>query len=398
MKRTWIRNVRLILPEGIREGSLLIEDGKIAALDPKTAEGACVVNGHGYYLAPGLIELHTHGAGGSDFMDGTLEDMLAASRMHLRHGVTTLMPTTLASSFEELFKTINLFRQAQSVREGMPYLHGLHLEGPYFSMAQRGAQDPKYIKNPEREEYLRVLDQAQGAIKRWSVAPELPGAMEMGDVLVRHGVLPSIAHSDAQLDQVKEAMRHGYTHVTHLYSGMSTITRERGFRKLGVLESAYVLDDLTVEVIADGCHLPPELLRLVWQVKGREKTCLVTDSMRCAGETVAESIVGSRKNGQRVIIEEGVAKLPDRSAFASSIATADDLLRVMYHQAGIPLEDCVYMMTAAPARVMKIDDRKGAIKPGYDADLVLMDDDLRPVAVYVMGEKQFDMLICTLDL
>ena len=120
MERIWIQNVRLILPEGIREGSLLMENGKIAALDPKTAEGACVIDGHGCYLAPGLIELHTHGAGGSDFMDGTLEDMLAASRMHLRHGVTTLMPTTLASSFEELFKTIDLFRQAQKIREGMP--------------------------------------------------------------------------------------------------------------------------------------------------------------------------------------------------------------------------------------------------------------------------------------
>lgn len=390
MERTWIRNVRLILPEGVREGSLLMEKGKIAALNPEQTDGACVVDGKGCYLAPGLIELHSHGAGGSDFMDGTLEDILAASRMHLRHGVTTLMPTTLASRMDELFATIALFRQAQSVREGMPNLYGLHLEGPYFSMAQRGAQDPAYIKNPDPEEYMRVLETAQGAIKRWSVAPELAGAMEMGDVLTAHGVLPSIAHSDAQLDQVKEAMAHGYTHVTHLYSGMSTITRERGFRKLGVLESAYVLDGLTVEVIADGCHLPPELLRLVWQVKGREKTCLVTDSMRCAGETVAESIVGSRKNGQRVIIEDGVAKLPDRSAFASSIASADDLLRVMHDQAGIPLEDCVYMMTAAPARVMGLDGCKGTLAPGYDADLVLMDDDLRPVMVYVMGEKQFE--------
>lgn len=390
MERIWIRNVRLILPEGIRTGSLLMEDGRIAALDPEAAEDACVVDGKGCYLAPGLIELHTHGAGGSDFMDGTLRDILAASRMHLRHGVTTLMPTTLASSMEELFATVELFRQAQNVTEGMPYLHGLHLEGPYFSMAQRGAQDPAYIKNPDPAEYMRVLERAQGAITRWSVAPELPGAMEMGDVLVRHGVLPSIAHSDAQLDQVKEAMRHGYTHVTHLYSGMSTITRERGFRKLGVLESAYVLDELTVEVIADGCHLPPELLRLVWQVKGRENTCLVTDSMRCAGETVAESIVGSRKNGQRVIIEDGVAKLPDRSAFASSIASADDLLRVMWQKAGIPLEDCVYMMTAAPARIMKLDDRKGALQPGYDADVVLMDEQLHPLAVYVMGKKQFE--------
>jgi len=389
MERTWIRNVRLILPEGVREGSLLIEDGRIAALDPETAEGAQIVDGKGCYLTPGLIEIHSHGAGGSDFMDGTLEDILTASRMHLRHGVTTLLPTTLTSTPEELFATIALFKEAQAVKEGMPNLHGMHLEGPYFSMAQRGAQDPKYIKNPDPEEYKLVLERAQGAVKRWSVAVELPGAMEMGDVLEAHGVLASIGHSDAQLKHVEEAVKHGYSHVTHLYSGMSTITREQGFRKLGVLESAYVLDELTVEVIADGCHLPPELLRFVWRVKGRENTCLVTDSMRCAGESVSESIVGSRKNGQRAIVEDGVAKLPDRTAFAASIATADDLLRVMWKKAGVPLEDCVYMMTASPARVLKIDDRKGALKPGYDADVVLMDDELHPVAVYVMGEKRF---------
>jgi len=390
MERTWIRNVRLILPEGVREGSLLIEGGKIAALDPETVDNAHIVDGGGCYLTPGLIEIHSHGAGGSDFMDGTLEDILTASRMHLRHGVTTLLPTTLTSTPEELFATIALFKQAQAVHEGMPNLHGLHLEGPYFSMAQRGAQDPAYIKNPDPQEYCRVLEQAQGAVKRWSVAVELPGAMEMGDVLMQHGVLPSIGHSDAQLCHVQEAVRHGYTHVTHLYSGMSTITREQGFRKLGVLESAYVLDELTVEVIADGCHLPPELLRFVWRVKGRENTCLVTDSMRCAGQDVSESIVGSRKNGQRAIVEDGVAKLPDRTAFAASIASADDLLRVMWKKAGVPLEDCVYMMTASPARVMKLDDRKGALKPGYDADVVLMDDTLHPIAVYVMGKKQFE--------
>lgn len=392
MERTWIQNVRLILPEGVCEGSVLLEGEKIAAISPDQTPDARVIDGKGQYLCPGLIEMHTHGAGGSDFMDGTLEDMLAASRMHLRHGVTTLLPTTLASSFEELLATVSIFRQAQQVTQGMPNLHGLHLEGPYFSMAQRGAQDPAYIKDPDPKEYMRVLEMAQGAIKRWSAAVELPGAMEMGDVLVRHGVLPSIAHSDAQLCHVQEAMKHGYTHVTHLYSGMSTITRENGFRKLGVLESAYVLDELTVEVIADGCHLPPELLRLVWRVKGRENTCLVTDSMRCAGEAVSESIVGSRKNGRRVLIEDGVAKLPDRTAFASSIATTDDLLRVTRDRAGIPLEDCVYMMTASPARVLGIDDHKGALKPGYDADLVLMDENLCPTTVYVMGKLQYEKM------
>lgn len=391
MERTLIQNVRLILPDGVQNGSLLFAGSKIEALNPQeaAAEGTRMIDGHGCYLCPGLIEIHSHGAGGSDFMDGTLEDILTASRMHLCHGVTTLLPTTLTCAPEELLETIRLFRAAQTVKEGMPYLHGLHLEGPYFSLAQAGAQDPAYIKDPDPEEYMRILDAANGCIKRWSAAVERNGAMEFGDVLVKNGILPSIGHSDAQLRHVREALRHGYTHITHLYSAMSTITRESGFRKLGVLESAFVLDELTVEVIADGCHLPPELLKLVWRVKGRERTCLTTDSMRCAGLDVTTSIIGSRKNGQPVIIEDGVAKLPDRSAFASSIATADDLLRVVWKQAGIPLEDCVYMMTAAPAAVLGIGDRKGALTPGYDADLVLMDDTLHPHMVFVGGELQY---------
>lgn len=391
MERTWLQNVRLILPEGVRAGSLLFAGGSIEALNPQgvAPEAVRTLDGRGCYLCPGLIEIHSHGAGGSDFMDGTLEDMLTAARMHLRHGVTTLLPTTLTCALEELLETIRLFQMAQRVKEGMPHLHGLHLEGPYFSMTQRGAQDPAYIKDPDPQEYMRILEAAGGSIKRWSAAVERSGAMEFGDVLARNDVLPSIGHSDAQLCHVREALRHGYTHVTHLYSAMSTITRENGFRRLGVLESAYVLDELTVEVIADGRHLPPELLRLVWRVKGREKTCLTTDSMRCAGLDVSSSILGSRKNGQPVIIEDGVAKLPDRSAFASSIATADDLLRVMWKQAGIPLEDCVYMMTAAPARVLGLDGRKGALKPGYDADLLLMDGDLRPRMVLVDGEPRY---------
>lgn len=390
MERTWIQNVRLILPEGIRPGSVLISGGRIEALDPQAAEAVRLIDGQGGYLCPGLIELHSHGAGGSDFMDGTLEDMLCAARMHLRHGVTTLLPTTLTCAPEELFETLRLFRQAQQVREGMPFLFGLHLEGPYFSMAQRGAQDPAYIKDPDPAEYMRILEEGGGCIRRWTVAVERRGAMEMGDVLRQNGVLPSIGHSDAQLCHVREALRHGYTHVTHLYSAMSTITRESGFRRLGVLESAYVLDDLTVEVIADGRHLPPELLRLVWRVKGRDRTCLTTDSMRCAGQRVAASILGSRKNGQHVLIEDGVAKLPDRSAFAASIATADDLLRVMWKEAGVPLEDCVVMMTRTPARIIGLGDRKGSLAPGYDADLLLMNEQLVPQKVFVGGRLQYD--------
>lgn len=347
------------------------------------------VDARGLYLSPGFIELHSHGAGGADFMDGTAEDIRTAAREHLRHGVTAILPTTLTSSMDDLFRTMDAFRAAQKQADGIPHLIGLHLEGPYFSMAQRGAQDPAHIKTPIPAEYLRILEYGQDIIARWTVAVELAGAMELGDELTRRGILASVGHSDAQLSHMREALLHGYTHVTHLYSGMSTITRERGFRRLGVLESALVLDELSVEIIADGCHIPPELLRFVWKVKGREKTCLVTDSMRCAGQRVSESILGSRGGGQAVVIEDGVAKLPDRTAFAASIATADRLLAVMHRQAGVPLEDCVCMITASPARVLGLENQKGALKAGYDADVVVLDDALTPRQVFVGGKRQF---------
>lgn len=373
----------------IEDGTILLEDSVIRAVDRGSAEitdpEITVIDAGGLYVAPGFIELHTHGAGGADFMDGSPESILQAARAHMEHGATSLVPTTLTSTMEDLFSTIDNFKIAKEQIKNGPELLGLHLEGPYFSMAQKGAQDPRYIKDPDPEEYRKIIAYADGAIVRWSVAPELPGAIEMGDYLVEHGILPSIAHTDAEYCHVLEAFRHGYTHVTHLYSGMSTITRKSGFRHLGVIESSYAIEDLTVEIIADGCHLPIELLQMIYRAKGADKICLISDSMRCAGQDTAKSILGSLQNGQEVIIEDGVAKLPDRSAFASSIATDDRLVRVMYREAGINLCDCIAMMSATPAKVMGISHRKGGIEPGKDADLVIFDDQINLSKVICKG-------------
>lgn len=386
--KTLIKNVRLIEENGISGGALLLEDGLIAQVFHAAApevEDAQIIDGGGDYAAPGFIDMHTHGAGGADFMDGTAESFVTACRMHLSHGATTILPTTLSGDFSELYGAVDSFRAAKARLKDGPFLPGLHLEGPYFSMAQRGAQDPKYIKDPDKAEYTALLDYAGDDIARWSVAVELPGAMELGDCLRARGVLASIGHSDAEYAHVRESMAHGYTHVTHLYSGMSTITRHGGFRHLGVVESAYALEDLTVELIADGCHLPPELLHMIYRLKGPDKICLITDSLRCTGLDVAESITGSKENGQRIIIEDGVAKMPDRTAFAGSIATADRLLRVMHLDAGVPLADCVKMLSLTPARILKLDGRKGSLAPGKDADVLLLDQALNLRTVICNG-------------
>ena len=189
-------------------------------------------------------------------------------------------------------------------------------------------------------------------------------------------ILTSIAHSDAIYEEVLDAFNAGFTHVTHLYSAMSTVTRRNAFRYAGVLEAAYLIDDMTVEIIADGVHLPKSLLQFVYKFKGSEKTALCTDSMRGAGMPDGESILGSLEKGQRVIIEDGVAKLPDRTAFAGSVATTDRLVRTMVNVAEVPLIEAVKMLTLTPARIMKIDQQKGSVRKGKDADLVVFDNNI----------------------
>lgn len=383
MKRLIITNGKIIVPnKPIEEGTVVCEEGKITAIleksdtfplqEPIDTE---IIDAKGNYVSPGFIDIHIHGGGGYDFMDGTVEAYLGAAETHAKYGTTSLLPTTLAGSFEELMKTFSVYQTAkQKNTKGAAFL-GLHLEGPYFSYNQRGAQDPKYLRNPDTNEYNQILD-ASDDIVRWSLAPELEGAIEFGKVLTSKNILPSIAHSDAIYEQVVEAYHAGFTHITHLYSAMSTITRRNAFRYAGIVEAAYLIDDMTVEIIADGVHLPKPLLQFVYKFKGPDKTALCTDAMRGAGMPDGESILGSLEKGQKVIIEDGVAKLPDRTAFAGSVATTDRLVRTMVNVAEVPLMDAIRMMTLIPARILKITDRKGSLEIGKDADITIFDENI----------------------
>jgi len=384
-----LKNARIILPGRIIRGCVEVEGEAISNVyEGEAAHKAydLVTDLNGSYLSSGFIEIHTHGAGGSDFMDGTSQAYQAACLAHLAHGTTTIFPTLLADSWAEIRRSLAAFREAKGELEklGMT-LPGVHLEGPYLNPEQKGAICGQYIHDPEPREYGPLLAEYGDEIARWTVAPELPGALELGDRLRERGVVVSAGHSNAVYSQVKKAAAHGYTHVTHLYSAMSTVTRRGGFRFSGLLEGAFCLPELTVELIADGCHLPPELLRFAYETKGVQRTALTCDSMRCAGQDVRESYLGRVGEGQRVIIEDDVAKLPDRSAFAGSIATDDRLVRVMYRQAGVPLYDAVRMMTLTPAEIMGLAERKGSIEAGKDADLVCFDEDIRVTGVMARG-------------
>ena len=247
-------------------------------------------------------------------MDCTEEDCLTIAREHLRHGTTLLYPTTLASDNQELFRFLDIYDRVKDQRSGAAF-GGLHLEGPYFAYAFRGAQDPRYLRNPSPEEYMEILDRSQDIV-RWSIAPELPGALEFGDILHRRDILPSIAHTDAIYEDVVEAVKHGFTHITHFYSCMNGVTRRNAFRYAGCVEAGYLLDEITIELITDGVHVPAPLMKLAVKNKGAEKIALVTDSMRGAGMPEGKSILGSRAKGREVLIEDGVAKMPDRQSFA----------------------------------------------------------------------------------
>ncbi len=392
MEKLIIKGGRLVFPGSIESGLALVCDksaGKILGIvrenDLTTESTDEVIDAAGSYVSPGFVDIHVHGGGGYDFMDGTVEAFLGASRMHAIHGTTSMIPTTVTSTDEDLYGTFNVFDKACSLNEDGAQMLGLHLEGPYFSAAKSGAQDPSYLKNPSPDHYMPILD-ATDSILRWSVAPELPGAMALGDELSRRGILAALAHTDAVYETVEESVLHGYSHVTHLYCAMSTIIRKNAYRYAGLQEAAFLLDDLSVEIIADGVHLPKSLLQYTFKFKGADKTALCTDAMRAAGMPEGTYILGSLKNGQNVIVEDGVAKLPDRSAFAGSVATTDRLVRTMVQLAGVSLVDAVKMMTLTPSRIMRIDDRKGSLLSGKDADIVIFDDNIE-ISATIRGGK-----------
>lgn len=373
-----IFNGRIITPYRIiAHGCVLVSDGIITAVSEGdvVAADAAEIDAKGKYIAPGFIDIHVHGGGGHDFMDGSETAFLEIAETHARYGTTSMLPTTLTSEREGLLDTLSIYERAHEKNSRGARFLGMHLEGPYFAMNQRGAQDPRYIRDPDPEEYKAVIAHSS-SIRRWSAAPELKGAIEFGRYLRKHGILAAVAHTDAIYEDVIEAFDNGYTLATHLYSGMSGVTRRNAFRYAGVVESAFVIDEMDVEIIADGVHLPPPLLKLVYKIKGADRTALITDSMRAAGMPPGNSILGNLKTGLAVIVEDDVAKLPDRTAFAGSVATADRLVRNMISLADVPLIDAVRMMTSTPARILGVQDRKGRLAKGMDADIVVFDENI----------------------
>lgn len=377
---TQLINARILTPQGwLKDGSVLIRDGKILEVTncDLAVIGAQLIDVKGMYVLPGGVEIHAHGGGGRDFMECTEDAFRAAVKTHMKYGTTSIFPTLSSSTVPMIEQAAETCTKLMEEKDS-PIL-GLHLEGHYLNMAMAGGQIPENIKSPDPNEYIPIVE-IWSCIKRWDAAPELPGAMQFGKYITAKGILASVAHTQAEFEDIRTAYEAGYTHATHFYNAMPGFHKRREYKYEGTVESIYLLDDMTVEVVADGIHVPPTILRLVYKIKGVERTCLITDALACAASDSREAF------DPRVIIEDGVCKLADHSALAGSVATMDRLIRTMVQKAEIPLADAVRMASETPAKIMGVYDRKGSLQKGKDADIIVMDEDLNVRAVWAMGK------------
>ena len=381
-----IINGRILTPKGWLEGgSVIIEDNKIKAVSNIDLHivDAEIIDAKGCYVVPGGIDLHTHGGGGRDFIEGSEDAFRAAVNAHMKHGTTTIYPTLSSSTIPSIEAACQVCQKLMA-EENSPVL-GLHIEGSYINPKQAGAQNPVLIKAPLPDEYETLLNK-YSCIKRWDVAPELQGSVEFITECRKHGVLTALTCTRATYEDVVAAHDAGLSHAAHFYNAMPVVYKEHEFKVPGTVESVYALQDMTVEVIADGIHVPPVMLNVVYQIKGVEKTALITDSLAYAA---SEGNVSSEPS---VILEDGVCKLADHSALAGSIATMDVLIRTCIHKAEIPMVDVFRMVSETPAKIMGIFDRKGSIEEGKDADIMMFDDDIDLTYVMQMGNEVTNVL------
>ena len=337
------------------------------------------------YVSPGFIDIHVHGGNGKSFQGSGVDAFLDIAELHARFGTTTLLPTTYAGTTETYVDMFETFREIGDRNNKGAYMPGIHMEAPYFSRAQGGAQGAT-IRDFDEKEYTMLIERYGDFIIRWSAAPELPGVENFAKACRDAGIYMSIGHSDTEYDRVLEAYDMGFDCVTHLYSCTSTVHRRNAYRYAGVVEAAYMIDGMDVEIIADGKHLPASLLKFVVKHKGVDRISVITDAISCAG--LPDGAEKMFKN-PGFIIEDGVCKLPDRSAFSGSVCTTNRLVRNMIELAEVSLFDAVRMATANPARMVGLHNR-GAIREGAYADIVIFDENINVLLTMVNGKVVFE--------
>lgn len=379
------KNCKVIFPQKIRDCIVLTDDEKIVDIVDRYTETPedIITDCGGLYLSPGFIDAHVHGGGNKSAMSENPDDIVKMAEAHLKYGTTSIVPTTLAAPIEQL-KKVTLSIKSASEKSKKANILGVHLEGPYLNLKYKGAQSPENILNPKEnppEELLDLWDK----ILIMGAAPEVDGCLELGDKLKKRGITASVAHSAASFEHVEEAVNHGYSDVTHIYNACTSCYKTGVFRTAGVVEAGLVLDELTTQTIADLRHLPKGVLQLIYKSKGDEKMYLITDGLEFSASDIKENTVYTQENGMSVIFEDNVMKLSDRSALAGSASVLSDCVRNLYKTVGVPLYSAVRMASLTPAEVLGYSDTKGKIEKGFDADLVLFDDDINIKSVVTNG-------------
>lgn len=389
-----IENARIVSNNTIMNGSILIENEKIIAIHTKnddTNKYKClcttIYDAKGHWVIPGLVDIHCHGGNNSSFMDCTFDDFKNVLQFFLKHGTTSIFPTSLSCNDEQLDDFLNMYRDYLQNENDTPLksmLKGVHLEGPFLSTINAGAQSKDHCRRPDIHDVQKNLEQYP-FIKRWTIAPEVDNDFCLAHYLTNHNVLVSAGHTNVLYDDMLLAFNNGYSHMTHLYSGMNSLVYVNGLRKAGAVEAALLAKDVTVEIIADGIHLPYPFIELVYKLKGADNIAIITDAMRGTGTHGSKSILGNRHTGTHVILEDGVAKLPDHTSLAGSITTLIEMVRRLQHHTTIPFSDIIKMCSYTPAKIMNIHDEIGLIELGYKADFLELDDSLNIVSIMKNG-------------
>lgn len=381
-----IYNARLVLADRIVDrGWVLVENGVINNIGQGTPPyGHERVDAKGSCLAPGFIDLHVHGGNGSDFLDASPDAFLTAADFHLSGGTTSICPTAATAAYDDFDSFLDTWEIAKG--KSKPRLLPVHLEGPHLSPSKAGAQNSKLMSAPGTRQKDWILSHAQ-SISQMTIAPELPGALPLIEAVSRVGVTMSAGHTEASDDDMQAAVAVGLTKVTHLFNAMSTASKRGLFRQAGTLEFALSCENIFCELVADGFHVSPTLMKLAYRAKGAERIALVSDCL--AGGGLAE---GTKFQLGRIAckVGPGYCLCEDESALSGSLAQMIDLVRVMTQQGEVPLFDAVRMASLTPATILGIDDHYGSIQPGKTGDLVLFDDRFAVQRVWIAGALVLD--------
>ncbi len=354
-----------------------IEDGR----DITNLADAEIIDAKDGFIVPGFVDIHVHGGGGFDVMDGDYEAVKQVAETHSRFGTTAFLPTTMTMSKDKIIGGLKSVNEVFLKGTGAAEILGVHLEGPYISPAKKGAQKEKDIRKASVEEFIEFNKVSGNLIRIVTIAPEMPGVIELIRWLYRHNIIASVGHSNATYKEVQAGIKAGITHVTHTFNAM------RGFshREPGVVGAALSYPELTLEMIADGVHLHPVAMKILLKIKEIERVILITDAMRATSKLEGAYNLG----GQEVIVTKGEARLKD-GTLAGSVLTMDKAVRNMIDIVGVSLKEAIQMATINPARCLGVEDKKGSVEPGKDADIVILDKKLKVELTMVKGKIVYE--------